>query len=85
MIDGKEMKEKWVSLSIVAGCVTVIGLIIIGYTILMEKKLEVYYLKEDFNTITVDDYTVSVKFNDNDMFNKFYNSPENRENIEKKH
>jgi hypothetical protein len=69
----------------VAGCVTVIGSIIIGFTILMENKLEVYFTKEDFNQVTVDDYTVSVNFNDNDMFNKFYNSSENRENIETKH
>ena len=85
IIEAKEMNEKWVSLSIVAGCVTVIGLIIIGFTILMENQLEVNYSKEDLNTITVNDYAVSVNFHDNNMFNKFYNYPENRKNIEKKH
>ena len=43
------------------------------------------YIKDDFNTVTADDYTVNVDFSDNEMFNKFYTDPDNREAIHSKY
>jgi len=79
------MHKKWILLSIIAGCVTLIGFAFIGFTLFIEKKLEVNVAKDNFNTVTVEDYTVNVDFSENGMFNKFYTDPINREEIQSKY
>jgi len=45
-------------LSIVTGCVSLIGFLFIGFTIFLEKNLEVMSITSDMLTTTADDYTV---------------------------
>jgi len=39
-------------------------------------------IKDDFNTVTAEDYTVNVDLSENEMFNKFYTDPKNRKEIQ---
>lgn len=72
-------------MSIIAGCVTLIGFAFIGFTTFIEKQLEMNVAKDNFNTVTAEDYTVNVDFSENSMFNKFYTDPKNREEIHTKY
>ena len=68
-------------LSVITGCVSLIGFIFIGFTLYIEKKLEIISANSDLLTVTADDYTVKLDFIDNEMFNHFYTDPEHRDHI----
>lgn len=59
------MNQKWTELSIVAGCVSLIGFTFIGFTVYLEKKLEIMSTENDVLTITADDYTVELDLSNN--------------------